>query len=84
MKMRQRWKVDQLLTPKSTVLGAGVYIRPDLSYDERSIQSFLLKERWTLVNAGIDHSAIRICKNKPFVNNIELYYIILSFLVLLK
>ena len=72
--MRQRWKVEQILKSKSSALGNGVYIKPDLSHDEHSTQSHLLKERRTLINAGIDRSVIRIRQNRLTVNDIEYGY----------
>jgi len=44
-------------------------IKPDMSAEERQMESLLLKERWALIQSGIERKVIRICSNKIFVHN---------------
>ena len=37
--------------------------------EERQTESLLLKERWTLIQSGIERKAIRIRSNKIFILN---------------
>ena len=46
----------------------GIRIRPDLSLEERKTQSILLKERWSLIQAGTERSLIRITGAHLYVN----------------
>ena len=44
-------------------------IKPDLSLEERKRESALLKERWSLIQSGIERKFIRIHNLSIFVNN---------------
>ena len=46
----------------------GIRIKPDLSPEDRKVESLLLKERRSQINAGVDRSAIRISGASLFVN----------------
>ena len=43
-------------------------IKPDKSPEERKVESLLLKERRSLIDAGVERSSIRIKGNSIFVN----------------
>ena len=47
----------------------GVFIKPDLSPEERSVQSLLLRERKILIDSGTDRKNIKLFGNVLFVNN---------------
>ena len=46
----------------------GIRIKPDLSLAERKNESVLLKERWSLIQAGTERSSINISGNHLFIN----------------
>ena len=39
---------------KMSAFKAPVHIKPDLTQEEREVESFLLKERWSLTQLGFD------------------------------
>ena len=45
-----------------TKLASQIYVKPDLTYDERTIESLLLKERRSLIDKGISRQHIKIRK----------------------
>ena len=59
-----------LLLSKARSLPKNIRIKPDMTQDERLVESLLLKERWSLIQThGIECKAIRIRYNKIFVHN---------------
>ena len=46
-----------------------IIIKPDLSKQDRDIQSILLRERWNLIQKGFGRRLIRIRNNQLYVNN---------------
>jgi len=54
---------------KARFLPKEIRIKPDLSQEERQIESLLLKERWVLIQAGTERKAIKIRGTKIFVSN---------------
>ena len=63
-------KIDvSLLLSKAKSLPKGISIKPDMTREERQIESLLLKERWSLIQSGLDRRAIKIRSNKIFVKN---------------
>jgi len=71
-----------LLLSKAKSLPKDLRIKPDMTQEERLTESLLLKERWTLIQGGIERKAIRIRSNKIFVNNKLYGQIINSSLIL--
>lgn len=53
----------------------GISIKPDLSKDQRWIESLLLKERRTLISAGTSSSIIRIRGSNLYVSNKKYGYV---------
>ena len=58
-----------ILLSKAKTLPKDIYIKPDMTREERLTQSVLLKERWSLIQSGIERKDIRIRSNKIFVKN---------------
>ena len=58
-----------LLLSQAKSLPKDLRIKPDMSKEERLIESLLLKERWSLIQSGIECKAIKIRSNKIFVRN---------------
>ena len=71
VKFRSVIHVNQVLANKRS-LSTPVFIKPDLSPEERTREAVLLKERWELLQKGYSRSIIRIRNNSIFVNN-QLY-----------
>jgi len=46
-----------------------IMIKPDLTPEERKIESILLHERWNLIQQGIDRKTIKLCNHQILVNN---------------
>ena len=46
----------------------GITIKPDMSLEDRKVESLLLKHRRFLINEGVERSAIKIRGNSIFVN----------------
>ena len=58
-----------LLLSKAGTLSGGIRIKPDLSLKDRSIQSLLLKERWRLIQQGMERKTIKIRSNTIHIAN---------------
>jgi len=56
-----------LLLSKAKSLPKDIRIKPDMTCEERHIESLLFKERWTLIQNGIERKYIKIRSNKIFV-----------------
>ena len=54
---------------KRGLLPHPVMIKPDMSPEERTKESLLLKERWSLIQAGVPRNIIKIRNCRLFVNN---------------
>lgn len=46
-----------------------IIIKPDMSKEDRDIQSVLLRERWNLIQTGVDRRSIKIRNNCLYLNN---------------
>jgi len=44
-------------------------IKPDLTSEERKIESILLHERWNIIQKGIDRKTIKLRNRQILVNN---------------
>ena len=71
VKFRSIIHVNQVLASKGS-LSSPVFIKPDLSPNERAREAVLLKERWALLQKGYRQNLIKIRNNSIFVNN-QLY-----------
>ena len=60
--LSQRYKLSQ---------SPGISIKPDLSQEERAIESLLLKERKALIVSGTERKSIRIRGSTLFVNKVK-------------
>ena len=60
--------VDILLS-KRGLFQEPISIKPDLPYDERRKESFLMKERWLLIQNGTDRRSIKIRNGSIYINN---------------
>ena len=58
---------------KRGLLSHPVFIKPDLTPEERERDSVLLKERWSLIQSGVVRRDIRIRDSRLYVKN-KLYY----------
>ena len=61
------------LLSKRSVAKPPLLIKPDLSRQERSFESLLLSERWSLLQSGIDSKSIKIRHNKFILVNNKLH-----------
>ena len=50
-------------------LSSPFLIKPDMSPDERTIESTLLGERWSLIQAGHDRKRIKISNNRIYLDS---------------
>jgi len=71
VKFRSIIHVNQVLASKGSLL-SPIFIKPDLSPDERAKEAVLLRERWALLQKGYSQNMTKICNNSIFVNN-QLY-----------
>ena len=54
---------------KIAAFRAPVAIKPDLTPEERNIENFLLKERWSLTELGFEKARIKIRNQSLYVDN---------------
>ena len=59
--------VATILSNRGT-LKAPLFIKQDLSSEEKKLDSILMNERWKLIQAGHNHKSIKIRKNSIFLN----------------
>ena len=68
IKLNRTIDVASLLSKRSS-LPKDISIKPDMSHAERTTESVLMKERWRLIQSGIDRKTIRIQSTNIYVNN---------------
>ena len=60
--------VSKILS-KKRLLSRPYSIKPDMSREQRLVESVLLKERWHLIQSGIARNSIKIRNTRLFVKN---------------
>ena len=60
--------VSKILSKKN-LLSRPYLIKPDMSWEQRLVESVLLKERWHLIQSGVARSSIKIRNTRLFVKN---------------
>jgi len=60
--------VDYVLSTKSK-LKSKLFLKPDLTPEERAKESLLLKERWSLIQKGVESKQIKMRNYSIFINN---------------
>jgi len=58
-----------LALSKSSSFKSPVRIKPDLTPEERKIENYLLKERWSLIQLGFERPRIKLRNKSIFVDN---------------
>ena len=59
----------QFVLANRNKISQPIIIKPDLSKEDRDIQSILLRERWNLIQTGVGRRLIKIRNNQIYVNN---------------
>ena len=52
-----------------TKLKPGIFLKPDMSAEERAKESLLLKERWSLIQKGVERKRIKLRNFSIFIDN---------------
>ena len=60
--------VTSILFEKSN-LASPFSIKTDMTVEEKTIERLLLKERWELLQKGMDRNQIKICQNNLYIND---------------
>ena len=68
VKLLRSSDVQSILSKRSS-LKAPISIRPDMTLEERDNEKILLKQRWLLLQRGINRQQIKICGNSIFMDN---------------
>lgn len=68
VKMNSAGDVRNLLA-KSGALQYPLRLKPDLSPEDRKIEQLLLKERWSLIQNGVERKSIKLRKNNLLVDS---------------
>ena len=68
IKLTRAIDVINLLSNRSS-FPKNISIKPDMTQAERTIESLLMKERWRLIQTGIDRKSIKIQAANIYVNN---------------
>ena len=58
-----------LLLSKASALPKNIRVKPDMSQEERLVESLLLKVRWQQIENGIERKLIKIRSNKIYIQN---------------
>ena len=73
VKFARRCDVELILSQRKKLSSKpGIGVKPDMSIDERKVESILLKERRSLINTGVERSSIKIRRNSLFVDNCKI------------
>jgi len=57
------------LLSKASALPKNIRVKPDMSQEERLVESLLLKVRWQQIENGIERKLIKIQNNKIYIQN---------------
>lgn len=68
MKLNSLGDVRNLLA-RSGSLHYPLRLKPDLSPEDRKTEALLMKERWSLIQQGVERGSIKLRRNQLFVNN---------------
>ena len=60
--------VNNILSNRN-LISSPIVVKPDMTKEERGIESKLLSQCWNLIQEGIDQKSIKIRRNQLFVNN---------------
>ena len=60
-------KVTSIFSNRNSIEDKSIIIKPDMSLDERTKETLLLKERWSLIQSGIGKSDIKIKSSSIYV-----------------
>ena len=63
----QRIMDANIILANKTSLRTPLMVKPDMSLEERAIESVLLKERWSLIQSGHNRKQIKISKNQIYL-----------------
>lgn len=66
VRLNRTMDVSSILS-KRKELPAGVTIKPDMSIEERQAEGMLLKERWSLIQSGVDKRQIKIKSSTLYI-----------------
>lgn len=67
LKLNRVIDVITVLSNRSSLKDKSITVKPDMTLEERQIDSLLLKERWSLIQSGVDKSDIKIKSGSLFV-----------------
>ena len=67
LKLNRAIDVITVLSNRSSIEDKSIIIKPDMTPEERQVDLLLLKERWSLIQSGIDKSDIKLKSGSLFV-----------------
>lgn len=67
LKLNRAIDVISVLSNRASLEDKSIVIKPDMSPEEKQIESLLLKERWSLMQSGINKTDIKIKSGSIFV-----------------
>ena len=67
VKLNRSIDVTSILSNRNSIEDKSIIIKPDMSPDERTKETLLLKERWSLIQSGIDKSDIKIKSSSIYI-----------------
>ena len=68
VRMSRKSEVKTILSNQST-LSRPYYIKPDMSPEELATERLLLKERWSLIQSGVEKKDIKINKDSLYIKH---------------
>ena len=72
VKMNRACDVSMILSQRAKLANTpSISVRQDLSPQERQSKALLLKERWRLLQGGVDRKSIKISGSAIYVNNVK-------------
>lgn len=68
VKFLRNLDVNSILDKRSQI-PSPVIVKPDMTREERNIESKLLSQRWNLIQQGVNRKSIKLRRNQLFVDN---------------
>ena len=72
--------VTNVLSNRSSIDDRNISIKPDMNSQEQHKEALLLKERWSLIQSGVNKYGIKIKSSSVYVKGIKHEYVLNSVL----
>ena len=75
LKLNQVIDEISVLSNRTSIKNENITIKPDMTPEEKQVESLLLKERWSLMKSGVSKSDIKIKSGSLFIKGNKYGYV---------